>query len=308
MLSIIGITPLLGFAVRPLPLAPPEYVAGLTIFTIVPTTLGVGVSLAQSAKGNVGLAIFLTVASNVVGVIFVPLWLKVMLSAGTSGIQDIHINIADIFVKLLLSNLVPTVLGKLLRDCVKPVGAWVTRNRTLLSIINNTSLAFIIWQTLSSAREYIVNSTFGTMLLVFVSALLIHIIYLVFNACVVKLLRVPTPEAVSTIIMASQKSAPVAVTAISYITTDPVAQGLLAVPAVTGQLLQIFIGQPLAHFMATKVETWQRQQQAKLPEVQPSHSLVVDAGMADVPAQLKATDVVVVGAGAGAGDTVPRNS
>eukprot|EP00882_Tetradesmus_deserticola_P030999 GHRQ01035033.1.p2 GENE.GHRQ01035033.1~~GHRQ01035033.1.p2 ORF type:complete len:248 (-),score=67.41 GHRQ01035033.1:362-1075(-) len=182
------------------------------------------VLVAHALQGNVGLAIFLTVASNVVGVIFVPLWLKVMLSAGTSGIQDLHINIAIIFVKLLLSNLVPTVLGKLLRDCVKPVGAWVTRNRTLLSIINNTSLAFIIWQTLSSAREYIVNSTFGTMLLVFVSALLIHIIYLVFNACVVKLLRVPTPEAVSTIIMASQKSAPVAVTAISYITTDPVAQ------------------------------------------------------------------------------------
>jgi sodium/bile acid cotransporter 7 len=50
MLSIIAITPLLGFAVRLLPLAPSEYVAGLTIFTVVPTTLGVGVSLAQSAK------------------------------------------------------------------------------------------------------------------------------------------------------------------------------------------------------------------------------------------------------------------
>jgi len=50
MLSIIGITPLLGFAVRLLPLQPAEYVAGLTIFTVVPTTLGVGVSLAQSAK------------------------------------------------------------------------------------------------------------------------------------------------------------------------------------------------------------------------------------------------------------------
>lgn len=50
MLSIIGITPLLGFAVRLLPLRPAEYVVGLTIFTVVPTTLGVGVSLAQSAK------------------------------------------------------------------------------------------------------------------------------------------------------------------------------------------------------------------------------------------------------------------
>lgn len=117
------------------------------------------------------------------------------------------------------------------------------------------------------------------MLLVFVSALLIHVLYLVFNSVVVKVLRVPVPEAVSTIIMASQKSAPVAVTAISYITPDPVVQGLLAVPAVTGQLLQIFVGQPLAHFMATKVEDWQ-QQQAKLPLVDASQGVVVDAGLA----------------------------
>jgi sodium/bile acid cotransporter 7 len=220
----------------------------------------------------------LTVASNVVSVIFVPPWLKVMLNAGTSGVHNLNINIADIFVKLLLSNFVPTVLGKLLRDCVKPVGAWVKRNRVLLSIVNNTSLAFIIWQTLSSAREYIVNSTFGTMLLVFVSALLIHVTYLIFNSVVVKLLRVPVPEAISTIIMASQKSAPVAVTAISY--TDPVAQGLLAVPAVTGQLLQIFIGQPLAHLMETKSEAWQQQQaKLQLPVVASEDELVGNAGV-----------------------------
>ena len=148
----------------------------------------------------------------------------------------------------------------------------------LLSIINNSSLAFTIWQTLSSARDYIVNSTFGTMLLVFVSALLIHTIYLAFNSVVVTVLRVPMPERVSTIIMASQKSAPVAVTAITYITPDPVAQGLLAMPAVTGQLLQIFIGQPLAHFMADKVDAW-RQQQAKLPTAAASEGVVVDAGV-----------------------------
>lgn len=228
-----------------------------------------------------GLAIFLTVASNVVGVIFVPLWLKVMLSAGGAGIEHLNINIADIFVKLLLSNFVPTVAGKLLRDCVPAVGAWVKRNRTPLSLINNSSLAFIIWQTLSSARDLIVNSTFGTMLLVFIAALLIHVGYLVFNTVVVKVLRVPVPEAVSTIIMASQKSAPVAVTAISYITPNPVTQGLLSVPAITGQLLQIFIGQPLAHFMATKVDAWHEQQKTKdlLPVVAASQDVVVDAGV-----------------------------
>lgn len=181
------------------------------------------------------------------------------------------------FVKLLLSNFVPTLLGKLLRDLVPAVGCWVKEHRVLL--INNSSLAFIIWQTLSSARDYIVNITFGTMLLVFVAALLIHLLYLAFNTAVVTALRVPMPERVSAIIMASQKSAPVAVTAITYLTTDPVSQGLLSVPPVVGQLLQIFIGQPLAHFIAGKVDAW-KQQQAKLPLVAAAPSqgdVVVDA-------------------------------
>lgn len=46
-------------------------------------------------QGNVGLAIFFTVASNCVGVIFVPLWLKVLLRPGTSGIENININVSS---------------------------------------------------------------------------------------------------------------------------------------------------------------------------------------------------------------------
>jgi high-affinity Fe2+/Pb2+ permease len=48
--SIIGLTPLLGFAMRHLPLHPRAFATGLTIFCVVPTTLGVGVSLVTSAK------------------------------------------------------------------------------------------------------------------------------------------------------------------------------------------------------------------------------------------------------------------
>ena len=39
-------------------------------------------------------------------------------------------------------------------------------------------------------------------------------------------------EAVAVIIMASQKSAPVAVTVVSYITYDAQLQGILAIPAI----------------------------------------------------------------------------
>jgi predicted Na+-dependent transporter len=49
----------------------------------------------------------------VLGVIFMPLWVKALLSSGSSaGVQDLSIDYIDIFVKLLISILVPTVVGK----------------------------------------------------------------------------------------------------------------------------------------------------------------------------------------------------
>jgi sodium/bile acid cotransporter 7 len=61
--------------------------------------------------------------------------------------------------------------------------------------------------------------------------------------------------------MSSQKSAPVAVTVISYIASDPAVQGLLAIPCVVGQISQIFVGSAFVRHFARQVEEYKRQQQ-----------------------------------------------
>ena len=63
-------------------------------------------------QGNSALAIFLTVATNVLGVLVIPLWLKAILKVGSEGVETLNIAYVDIFVKLLLSFFVPAVLGK----------------------------------------------------------------------------------------------------------------------------------------------------------------------------------------------------
>jgi sodium/bile acid cotransporter 7 len=55
-------------------------------------------------------------------------------------------------VKLMLTVLVPTVVGMALRQSSKRVAAWVTAHRTALSIFSSCNLVCIIWQTLSGAR------------------------------------------------------------------------------------------------------------------------------------------------------------
>ncbi len=48
--------------------------AGLVIYCLVPTTLGVGVALVRAAKGNEGVALLLTVGSNMLGVVSASLY------------------------------------------------------------------------------------------------------------------------------------------------------------------------------------------------------------------------------------------
>jgi hypothetical protein len=70
----------------------------------------------------------------------------------------------------------------------------------------------------------------------------------------IKVFRLTIREAISVVIMTSQKSSPVALAVISYITDDPDQKGLFAVPCIIGQLTQIFIGSFVAKQFAKLVD------------------------------------------------------
>lgn len=67
----------------------------------------------------------------------------------------------------------------------------------------------------SASREDLVHQRFVNILLIIVSSAVVHLIYLGFNAAAVLALRLPVREGIAVLIMASQKSAPVAVTVIT---------------------------------------------------------------------------------------------
>ena len=193
-----------------------------------------------------GLAIFLTVTSNTIGIALIPLWLKAMLGrddgppgSSSGNMQSIHIDLLPIFIKLLLSNLAPTLLGKGLRAMSPTVATWVASHTTPLAIFTTSNLSLISYMSLSSARDVIVDTKFGMMLLVLLVSGLVHVVYLGFNAVCMILLRVELKEAISVVLLGSMKAPPVAFTVITYITSDPVTQGLLNLPSIAGGLLSV---------------------------------------------------------------------
>ena len=90
--------------------------AGLAIYQMMPTTLGVGVALVAAARGNQGVAVLLTVGTNMAAILTMPLFLKLVFGSAIGG-AAISIDIPKLFLKLLLTILVPAIVGKVSRIC-----------------------------------------------------------------------------------------------------------------------------------------------------------------------------------------------
>lgn len=85
----------------------------------------------------------------------------------------------------------------------------------------------------------------------------------------------PLPEMIATVVMGSQKSAPVAVTVIGYLDVTLSQAGLLTVPCVAGQICQIFIGSAMAPFLAKRMENYKAVQ---LEEVEAAKVAALENG------------------------------
>lgn len=250
MVAILGVTPLLGFAIRAVPLLPPEYTTGLTMMAAVPTTLGINLALARTARANVSLSTLLTVASNMIGTITTPLWLSALLpergGVAPAGLRPGGVSIPNLLAKLAVSVLLPTVVGGAVRF-VPRVAPAIDARKTPLSLLSTTALALIVWQSLSTARPFLVTGPPLSLLWVLLISLAMQVVYYSLNVAAVLLLRLPAREAAAVSITASQKSAPVAVAVIASVAASLESLGLMCVPAIICQLTQVFSNQPLAY-------------------------------------------------------------
>ena len=259
IVAILAVTPCLGFALRAVPLVPSEFAAGLAIFAAAPTTLGVGAALVRSAGGNDTLATMLMTGTSLLSVFTIPLWLKALLGSSSTASDgstfSLAIDVGQMFWQLVVTVLVPALVGKAARELVGPARRFATKWKQALGMLSVLCLAFIVWQTLSGAQALLVAQQFVQILYVILAAIAQHLVYLAFNVAVLAaVFKMPVEEGVAVAIMGSQKSAPVAVTAITYVTKDAGIQGLLSVPCIVGQLAQIFLGAAYAPWVARRVK------------------------------------------------------
>lgn len=241
LLSILVFTPLVGFVAIQLPLARVEFSYGLAIFCAVPTTLASGVSMVTQSGGNGALALLLTVVTNLTAVVTVPFWLSAMFKTKSSDTEGATIDPVSLLLKLLVTVLAPLVLGKLLRDLFPPVRRTVKKYKVYFGLCNNLFLTLIVWCTISGASEDLLSVPPGDIIVVLVSAVCLHLIYLSFNWPICsRILHLEPAEFKAVVIMSSQKTLPLSVTIISYLTALGV-EGFMTVPCIVGHMSQLFI-------------------------------------------------------------------
>ena len=240
LIMINFITTLLAFGLIRLPYLSPDFAVGLAIFATVPTTLGVGVALTQLAKGDLVFSLFLTVTSNMLGTVTVPFLLGIYLNY----ISGLKLDPISLLLRLILSVLFPSIVGMACRFCIPNAAMSTKKYKTELSLFSTTNLLMIIWMTLSESRNNLLQQKAGEILYTLIVAIVMHIFYLCINTALVGrfVFKFPLKQAISAIIMCSQKSSPVGLAIITSMNADSSQKGLYAIPCIMGQISQIFIG------------------------------------------------------------------
>ncbi|CAN6452504.1 unnamed protein product [Victoria cruziana] len=254
VVSILFFTPLASQLVLKLQLTPQEFVTGLAIFCCMPTTLSSGVALTQLVGGNAALALSMTVISNLIGIMIVPFTLSNFLAAGTG----VSVPSGQLFRSLILSLLLPLILGKAIRNSIVGVAKFVDQNRQLFPILSAVLLSLVPWIQISKSRSLLLMVKPTIFLVAVGMAALIHLAFLLWNALAIQGLNIAfgNDESVFTkkenaravILVASQKTLPVMVAVVEQLGGAMGEAGLLVLPCVAAHINQIIIDSFLVNY------------------------------------------------------------
>ena len=92
----------------------------------------------------------LTVGTNLLGIVTMPFMLGLVLNGA-----NVSLDALDLLFPLGLTIFLPLAVGKVFRDSVAAVPLFMRANKVLMGIVNNGSLAFVVFQVASRSADSI---------------------------------------------------------------------------------------------------------------------------------------------------------
>ncbi len=203
-LAVLAVTfiafPLFGLGLTALPFVTGPLAAGLLFLTLLPSTVQSSIAFTAIARGNVAAAVCSASFSNLLGILVTPALVALLMN--TSGSGGISIESIE---AIVLQLLVPFVVGHLLRPWI---GAWVTRNKGLLTVVDRGSILLVVYSAFGAAvvEGLWTKLSIGDLILIglLCAALLAFVLGLTF--AVARLMKLPREDAIVLQFCGSKKS------------------------------------------------------------------------------------------------------
>ena len=251
---IFGLTSSFGFAIAAAPkLDPPEFSFGMSLFPLMPTTMSSCVIIVGYAKGNVELALLLTITSNVLAVAILPvtvLWLVDVYQLDSVEGIPVRVDAVQLCLNLVFQVVCPLIFAVLVKLTFRePVTKFVKSHVYALKVISATLNAAIPWMRISQNAQNFSRTSGLSYFIIILCVVALHILFLSLTAITsLKLVRLRGEEESKTItFIGAQKTLPIALSVLELlppaVTGD---QGLVLVPMVFMYLFQAIFDSILA--------------------------------------------------------------
>jgi sodium/bile acid cotransporter 7 len=203
-LAVLAVTfvafPLLGLGLSALPFVTGPLAAGLLFLTLLPSTVQSSIAFTAIARGNVAAAVCSASFSNLLGILITPALVALLMhTSGSGGISMESIE------AIVLQLLVPFVAGHLLRPWI---GAWVTRRKALLTVVDRGSILLVVYSAFGAAvvEGLWTKLSIGDLLLIALLCAVLLAFVLALTFAVARLMKLPREDAIVLQFCGSKKS------------------------------------------------------------------------------------------------------
>ncbi|KAM3692870.1 hypothetical protein ACB098_08G119800 [Castanea mollissima] len=243
--SILLLSPFFSSLILQVNLAPREFVTGLAIFSCMPTTLSSGVALTQ-----------------------VPFWISKFF-ADDFGVP---IPTRELFWSLILTLLIPLILGKVVRNMLKGLATYIDQNQRFFSILSTILLSLTPWMQVSKSRPLLLMVKPQVFIQAIGMGILVHLALLGFNIVAIKSMSSGFCGSKSVfskkenfralLIVCSQKALLIVVAVVEQLGGALGESGLLVLPCVAAHINQVIIDSLLVNFWLQKDQSYSKKFEA----------------------------------------------
>lgn len=213
-------------------------ILGLIIISCVPATLSSGIVMAETAGGNVLLAMMMTVIYNLVGVVSMPL----VISWCVPGNADVDTNPLKMFCDLLLLVLLPFFIGWAVQKFAKlKPPAWT-------GYLPSACVILLILGFFSGARDKFLSYDLKLLAIAIGAGVLLRVIFLAIFYWGGLLLKMKRDDRVAAMFTAGSKSLTIALTMLAIIGAG---NSTAIIPCMVFYALQAMIDSVLAAKLKT---------------------------------------------------------